>query len=144
MEPTRKHQKLTVVPPTPETPEQQAAREEKARIARKREPAMPPKGVTPVVNRKTLDPEHLIDPEDPESRRQGPLELKWYRDPAWRRWEEAKRIAARWNISQKHVNTVEHWMAKYAITAYREFPAVWETEQKARKSLEIYMTKNPA
>lgn len=90
-----------------------------------------------------LDTSLLINPGTPESTQGGPLVLRWYRDPAYRRWEEAKALTARWGLSQRLAKHADEWLKLHGITAFQEIPAVWKTEEEAKRSLQRFITKNP-
>lgn len=86
-------------------------------------------------------PKLLINPLDPKSALGGPLVLRWYRDEAYRRWEEAKALTARWKLSQKLAQKASDWLKWHGITAYQEFRAAgFRNEEAARASFEDFLS----
>lgn len=91
-----------------------------------------------------INPKERVDPKDPESplkaTRGGPLVLRWWNDPAYRRWEEAKALTARWELSQRLAPAVQEWLDLHGITAYQEFRAAgWRNDKQARESLDSFL-----
>lgn len=86
-------------------------------------------------------PKLLVDPLDPKSTLGGPLVLRWYRDGAYRRWEEAKALTSHWKLSQKLAQKASDWMKAHGITAYVEFRAAgFRSEEAARASFENFLS----
>lgn len=95
-----------------------------------------------------IDPKERVNPTDPKSplkaEMEGPLTMKWYRDPIYRRGQEAASIAARWGISQRLSRSISQWLAANGITAYRELKAAgWYSDSQARKSFEAFVANTP-
>lgn len=91
-----------------------------------------------------IDTLERVDPKDEnsplKSTRGGPLLLQWYNDPAYRRWEEAKALTARWKLSQRLAQKVSDWLKANGITAAQEFRAAgWRSDEEARTSLDAYL-----
>lgn len=92
-----------------------------------------------------IDPLERVNPKDPQSplksTREGPLKLRWYNDPQYRQWEEAKSICAAWGLTQKLSVKVFSWLMSHGITAQCEFPAAgFKTDAAARADFEDYQT----
>lgn len=97
--------------------------------------------VHPNLKRRQLNPDLLINPMDAQATRQGPLKLRWYRDEAYRIWEESKDLTARWSMSQKLAPKAQAWMQSRGITAFCEIPAVWRSEEGAKRNFETFIKK---